>query len=143
MSTLRLLIGLVMLSLLLTSCGLSPPSQREATAAAVHSRWLEALTSDDRELLISLAAPGEQQEIFVHQTITRMQSYIADGAGSRGGAFQAVEERGLQAAGADQYGLSLWKFETGAICYRAILTQQESTWYVREWGQLPSQECDP
>ena len=108
---------------------------------AIHRRWVNALVAGDPNQVDRLSADMDYHDVFVYQTLSRMEGFVQRGAGERGGAFKTAEDRGVRPAGGERYGFSAWIFAEGTICYRATLTPQKAGWRVRAWNEVKPAEC--
>lgn len=137
-----------LLALLAIGLGLGIGACGNSTAAApedVHTAWVRALRSNDRQALLSLAAESPYREVTVDQTLTTMQEYVRHGystVGVNGGALQGVDVLPLADRGQGKVGYSRWRFEAVTICYATELTPTEAGWRVLQWGQEDEGACE-
>jgi hypothetical protein len=128
---------IVLVLLLLASCGSSSGAASQ-TPEEVHARWVEALRTNDRQMLLNLAAETEYKAATVDQILNRMQDYIKNGyvaTGVQGGPLEGVDVLPMEDSGQGKTGYSLWRFALARICYAAELIPTDTGWKVRSWGQ--------
>ena len=125
--------------LVLTACGSTPP----LTPDNVHSKFVQALTNNDRQKVLDLMAP--EVRVGVDQFLNRIQEVKAGNdlptryAGKHG-KFVGAEALPLIDEGKGKVGVSVWRWEHALACYQAVLAQTDAGWKVTEWWQATNEQ---
>lgn len=131
----------LLLALALAACSRSAAGAGEApqTPETAHARWVAAVRDNDRQVALVLTGGlGDNQTLFVDQTLSRMQDIIKRQSNGmiRLGVLQNVEVLTLRNGGAGKVSLSAWHFEQHTFCYQTRLALHNGAWSVTGWGQM-------
>ena len=117
--------------LLLASCG--GGERATDTPEAIHTRWVQALRTQQRKVALDLAAGQPLKEAFVATSLATMRAKQDPTA--TGGALENIEVRAPLAAGDRMSGISVWHFAQRTECWRTTLVAEDGRWQVSDWAQ--------
>jgi hypothetical protein len=132
---------ILLIALALAACSRSATGAGEApqTPETAHARWVAAVRDNGRQEALALTGGlGDNQALFVDQTLSRMQDIIKRQSNGviRLGPLQRVDTLTLSDEGAGKVGLSAWRFEQHTFCYQTRLALHNGAWSVTGWGQM-------
>ena len=129
----------LIISILLTACGSTPPP----TADTVHSQFVQALTTNDRQRVLDLMAP--EVRVGVDQFLNRIREVKAGNdlptryAGKHG-KFVGAEALPIMDEEKGKVGVSVWRWEHALACYQVVLAQTDTGWKVTQWWQATNEQ---
>ena len=134
---------------LLTACGSGGGRAGDTApvshgAAAVHTAWLTALRTNDRDQALALFAAGSFKEAQVHAALSMMQQYMfsqtTEGPYATGG-LREVRAVKLDARGGGMAAWSRWIYAKQTNCHRTDLAQTQAGWRVTDYTLTNPGEC--
>jgi hypothetical protein len=141
-------LSIVSIVFALANCGSVQPTALSTTndPSFVHTAWLTALDANNRAN--ALALEGHSDPTMRERSVDSYLRFIQDYKSRSGekpawpGLFQAIDNRGVVAAGEAMIGRSVWQYSLDSLCFHTTMQQVDGQWRVLSFYKKLNTDCE-